>query len=270
MADACSWVYKILPYIEQNNLYNNWNFTTPIKTLMDPGRGGTGLAATPYAPANPAAPTWSEITSSGPVTDYAANAMLLGSGMNTSDQSGNSGGWNGAMGTWTRYKRTFSSITDGTSSTVMVGTKALATNVYNARGGGNFTMSNGSTRATADVPITAAGIWIGYDLMRAQSVDQVGWMAQGTADTGTTPFFDFIPGGKFKFSAETASWIHWTYTVVQDAPDLNAANEWGSPYPGGAPIGMADGSVRSVRYGIDHTIAGPMCTPTGGEVYSLD
>ena len=41
---GCSWAYKLLPFIEQGNLYNNWNYTTPIKTFLDPGRGGTGLS----------------------------------------------------------------------------------------------------------------------------------------------------------------------------------------------------------------------------------
>ena len=41
MSPGCSWAYKILPYLEQQNLYTNWNYTTPIKVYMDPGRGGT-------------------------------------------------------------------------------------------------------------------------------------------------------------------------------------------------------------------------------------
>ena len=45
---CATWCVKILPFIEQGNLISSeysWNFTTPIKTFMDPGRGGTGLSS---------------------------------------------------------------------------------------------------------------------------------------------------------------------------------------------------------------------------------
>ena len=48
VAIGCTWAYKILPFIEQGNLYTNWNYTTPIKTYMDPARGGTGLTASTW------------------------------------------------------------------------------------------------------------------------------------------------------------------------------------------------------------------------------
>src|SRR5262249_15340646 len=108
---GCTWAYKILPYVEQGNYANAWfpdwlnqnyrEFQTPIKLYMDPGRGGSGLAATQ----NAASYTWSApysgaapaLSTTGPVSDYAANALLIGSGMNTTvitgDGSGDSGGW---------------------------------------------------------------------------------------------------------------------------------------------------------------------------------
>jgi prepilin-type N-terminal cleavage/methylation domain-containing protein len=43
VSPGCTWAYKILPYLEESNLYNNYSFTTPIKMFMDPGRGGNGL-----------------------------------------------------------------------------------------------------------------------------------------------------------------------------------------------------------------------------------
>src|SRR5262245_28568262 len=42
IATGCAWPYKILPYIEQGNLYNTWNYTSPIKTFLDPSRAGGG------------------------------------------------------------------------------------------------------------------------------------------------------------------------------------------------------------------------------------
>jgi prepilin-type N-terminal cleavage/methylation domain-containing protein len=50
---GCSWPFKILPYIEQNNLYTLCNthtsanesqyYATKIQVFIDPGRDGTGL-----------------------------------------------------------------------------------------------------------------------------------------------------------------------------------------------------------------------------------
>src|SRR5262249_42658733 len=173
---GCTWAHKILPHVEQGNYANTWlpdwlnqnyrDFQTPIKLYMDPGRGGNGLAVTQKA----ASYTWSapysgaapSLSTSGPVSDYAANALLIGSGMNTTviygDGSGDSGGWSN-INTLPSFHRRFTGVTDGTSNTIMVGTKALATQVYNNRGSGNFTMSNGATRGTYDDPITMADIW---------------------------------------------------------------------------------------------------------------
>ena len=108
---GCTWAFKILPYVEQGSLSSAWmpgwlsqnyqSFQTPIKVFMDPGRGGTGVATTknaasytwnaPYSGASPS------LSTSGPVSDYAANALLIGSGMNTTvitgDGAGDSAGW---------------------------------------------------------------------------------------------------------------------------------------------------------------------------------
>jgi prepilin-type N-terminal cleavage/methylation domain-containing protein len=69
--DSGSWCYQILPYIEQNALYNiNWA-TAPkaqrnvaVKTFIDPGRGRIGYT------------TVSNTGKSGAQTDYAINCRL--------------------------------------------------------------------------------------------------------------------------------------------------------------------------------------------------
>jgi prepilin-type N-terminal cleavage/methylation domain-containing protein len=276
---GCTWAYKIMPYVEQGNFYNNWmpawlnqnyqQFQTPIKLFMDPGRGGGGIAVTH----NAASYTWAApyqdwgagpaLSTTGPVSDYAANAMLIGSGMNTTvitgDGSGDSGGW-ANIKTLPSFHRKITGITDGTSNTIMVGTKALATQVYSNRGSGNFTMSNGTTRNTYDDPITCADIWFntGLGICRAQDQDTVFWIG------GTAP--SPIPGTKFGFNSSWLSWFPSTFAFVQDAVDLDAFNRWGSPYPGGSPTAMADGSVRTISYTIPSQTVISLCTPSGGEV----
>jgi prepilin-type N-terminal cleavage/methylation domain-containing protein len=280
-AAGCTWAYKILPYIEQGNLFNHWfldwqaqnyqEFHTPIKTYMDPGRAGTGIATTqnalsftwnaPYAWAAPS------LSTSGPVSDYAANAMLIGSGMNTTviygDGSGDSGGW-ANINTLPSFHRKLPGVTDGTSNTIMVGTKAMATQVYNNRGTGSFTMTNGATRSTYDDPITMADIWqdTGMGICRAQNQDTVFWIG------GTAP--SPIPGTQYKFNTGWLSWFTSTFQFVKDFPDIDAYNRWGSPYTGGSPTAMADGSVRNILYSVSAQTVIALCTPTGGEVLGTD
>jgi prepilin-type N-terminal cleavage/methylation domain-containing protein len=264
MAEGCSWAYKILPYIEQGNLYNTWNFTTPIKTFMDPSRGGTGLSSIPYDPAG----GWNSIRQAGPVTDYAANAMVMGTGMNTAGPD-NYGPWNSNNpNSWNRFRRKIENISDGSSNTIVLGIKAMATQVYNDRGPGQFVMSNGTKRDKGDDPITEAGVWNQFGTMRGHGPDTVAWMAH-PANTGTVLYDDYFPGNAHKIGSDD-KWLKWTFEVVRDRPDLDAYNRWGSPYAGGGLFAMGDGSVRSIRHGTTHQVLVPALTPNGGEVSNLD
>ncbi|MFO0926224.1 MAG: DUF1559 domain-containing protein [Gemmataceae bacterium] len=266
MGEGCSWLYKLLPYIEQGNLHANWSFTTPIKTFLDPGRGGVGLAVDPYN----AGGGWDGIWKAGPVTDYAGNAMVIGSGMNTRKNSGGGydpGDWtNGNPASWNRNSRALHTISDGTSNTVLAGIKAMATQVYTSRGTGQFTMSNGATRDRLDAPITAAGIWAGFDLLRGQGPDTVDWMAGDNG--GTTVYVDYFPGNNHKINPAHTGWLRYTFEVKRDAPDLDAYNRWGSPYAGGGLFAMCDGSVRSIAHNTGFDIIIPLLTPAGGEIVS--
>jgi len=272
---GCTWPYKILPYVEQGNLYNNWypdwlqqkytEFQTPIKVFLDPGRGGSGVAQTN----NAAAYTWNapysgaqpSLSTTGPVSDYAANAMLIGSGMNTTS-IGNTI-WSD-INKLSSFHRKIGGVTDGTSNTIMVGTKALNTNVYGNRGSGNVKISNGTTVGSYDDPITMADIWAdtGMGVCRAQDQDTVFWIA------GNDP--PVIPGTKFGLASGWGSWFPATFQFVQDTPNTDAYNRWGAPYAGGSPTAMGDGSVRTFSYSTANTVVIALCTPNGGEVTPSD
>ena len=89
--------------------------------------------------------------------------------------------------------------------------------MYDNRGSGDITISNGSKVGSYDDPITMADIWYdsGMGICRAQGPDTVFWMA------GTAP--SAIPG-KFVMNPGWVSWFPFTFEVVRDAPDLDAFN----------------------------------------------
>jgi prepilin-type N-terminal cleavage/methylation domain-containing protein len=267
MAEGTSWAYRILPYIEQGNLYNAWNFTTPIKTFLEPARAGNGLAVDQYN----ASGGWDGIWKAGPVSDYAANAMVVGSGQNTTPNGSGGytpGAWNASNpAQWTTFKRRIETISDGSSNTVLVGSKALATQVYNSRGAGQFTMSNGSLRDKLDEPIAAAGIWAGFGLLRSHGPDTIDWMAGAGASDPNDPYANFAGVTQFPTNQ---NWLRYTFVVVQDKPDLDAYNRWGSPYSGGGLFGMGDGSVRSIRHTTDYRQVIPFMTATAGDFIPAD
>lgn len=261
IAPGCAWPYKILPYVEQTALYNNFSYLAPVKVFMDPGRSGTGLSATAYNSGG----GYAGNKSAGQVTDYAANAALIGSGMNTVTSNGSAAvppNWDSGPSAFVSFKRTLTGITDGTSNTVMVGTKALATQVYGQRGPGNFTMSNGATQATNDDTIVGGGPGV-MGLCRAWAPDTTWYMA--TVSGGTS-----FPGNTYQLVSGWASWFPSVFEFVQDRRDLDSWNRWGSPYNGGCPTAMGDASVRIIRYTNDPNLTIPLVTPAAGDLYTLD
>ena len=118
-----SWCFQIFPFIEQDNLYKTWTFTTAtfpgttklhhfqVKVFLNPSRergkgyktrGGDGNRA------------------SGPVTDFAINTRINHPATNT--RQTNNGSTNVADA-----RTSIPQILDGSSNTVLVGGKALRT-----------------------------------------------------------------------------------------------------------------------------------------------
>jgi len=265
LAQGCSWAYKILPYIEQTGLYNNWSWVTPVKTFMDPGRATTGLSSVPFN-----ASDGTTIFKAGAVSDYAANAQVIGSGLNTVLENGSytfPGNWWQGPGSWAVFHRKIETIDDGSSNTVLVGTKAMATQAYDKRGPGKITLSNGTQTDTYDDPIAQCGPGDQGNL-RGWSPASLWWMTTNPTSGDPNPVRDGIP-------TINSGWSQWFtgayFQVVRDAPDLDAQDKFGGPYSGGSLMAMADGSVRSVKYGVDgKAVVIPMLTPGGGETFNLD
>jgi prepilin-type N-terminal cleavage/methylation domain-containing protein len=264
ISDGCSWIYKLLPFFEQTAMFENFDYYTSIPTLVDPGRGTSGLTEQIYDPSS--TDFGGNIAACGAVTDYAANAAVFGCAMNTHDDgSGNpvvNPAWSSDPKLFDWYK--LERMQDGTSNTVIIGIKAMATQVYDARGTGQFTMSNGALRDKLDDPITGAGP-ANMGLVRHWTPDTCWYMA-GPMGSGTgEPYYSQVNGERFPLAAGWGDWFHWTIRIYRDAPDLDAYNRWGSPYAGGGLFALGDGSVRAVSYNVDWMAWWDMLTPKGGE-----
>src|SRR5262249_49585822 len=200
VSPGCTWAFKILPFLEQDNLYKTFVFNSPIKTYMDPGRPGSGVTAAQWD-GNPD----NTIYSAGPVTDYAANSMVIGSGINTDGPTNApvfGPQWvNPPASDWKSFHRRLLAITDGTSNTILVGTKAMATQVYNQRGCNNFTLSNGATNGCNDDPITNPGPGV-MGTLRALGPDDTWWTAGNPgAQNANDPYATDIPGCQYRLAS---------------------------------------------------------------------
>jgi len=124
---AYCWAFQILPYIEQQQMYNNaMNGTvmspaTGVKTYLCPGRNHTPSA-----------------TSGGSSPGY--NASHTDYALNVCNNSGMAGGAPNAYGFYWQANVTMSVITNnnGTSNTCFVGEKSMDANSYNNTGSNNW------------------------------------------------------------------------------------------------------------------------------------
>ncbi len=271
---STSWVCQVMPFSEQSGLLKNWNFLTQIPILLDPSRGSQGIAQNSQNVTPPdASGNWlwdgtGGIITAGPVTDFACNAQVFGSAQNTTGPDAGpygSGGWT-SLAQQSKYKVGIDRITDGTSMTIMIGIKAMATQVYSARGPEDFVMTNGAMGASNDGPITDAGIWNDYhSLGRAWSGDHISWYA--ASKFGTNVWSNYIPGNTYGIKN---TWLCSTIRFIQDAPDIDSWNRFGTPHSGAGLFAMCDGSVRSVSLSLDRAVWRTAITPRGDEGVSLD
>ena len=264
MAVGCSWAYKIMPFIEEQAMFDRFNYDVALPTFLDPGRPGTGLSSVPLT--NP--DVWGNVRSSGPVTDFAANSMVIGNAMIQAGRCGINPKWTGPPRGWVTFDRQISDITDGTSKTVLLGEKALAVQAYDMRGGPDgleFTLTNGATRRTYDDPIAGAGHDVN-GLVRGISPDTAEYLC-GYPRTGSIPWEDWVPGQEFGIVSGWRDTFKLSVDVVTDTKDIDAWNRWGSPYQA-TPMAMVDGSVHLVTSDVGVETLGAMLTPQGSDINS--
>jgi prepilin-type N-terminal cleavage/methylation domain-containing protein/prepilin-type processing-associated H-X9-DG protein len=228
-------LYHLLPFIEQDNLYAATTCWSPVTGRPAPGTGygiedGGGMpAGTGYAYINsvvksyicPGDPTSNQGTTGwAGVGSYVYNGILFQSD------------WNG-------YAKFPASIPDGTSNTIFM------SETY---AGGNFTQSDQTLW------------WWDYNSFQAPS-------SAGT-DCGGVNYYgpNYIPLIRPSVEYCKTTTIPWTWGGALSVCMCRAV----SPHSGGINVAMGDGSVRFANQGISPATWFAACTPSGGEVLGND
>ncbi|MGL6097160.1 MAG: DUF1559 domain-containing protein, partial [Fimbriiglobus sp.] len=230
-AGGGTFFYQILPNMEQDALYRNATITvlTTVKPLLEPGRGRPGYA------------TQNGGNAVAPATDYAVNLhCLYGASMGTTNAA------TITSSTLVNGTTNLATLTDGSSSTILAGGKALRASEYSANNDASFLDNN-----TAGLGIVTSTPSVGTG---TASITAAG----PTALTGVASVARCITNG----FASGQTWIQATQDVVASQNGAGAcrdltivttdaslySNRFGGPYPGGVLFVFADGHVQSLSY----------------------
>jgi prepilin-type N-terminal cleavage/methylation domain-containing protein len=227
------WAFKILPYVEQDNLFRTYNWTVAVKVFVEPGRAGNAVATTGAGggwywelsgPPNPGNPSNQSI---GATTDYAANWAVIKDVVWEPNPPRPGGGWSP-----NNKSNSIQGISDGSSNTFLVGSKSLSTEQLNPRRGENWD-------------------------------ETIAWGGAGGSCRGPAPWMGALTNVGMPVDTY---WFNQTTRPRQDGPNIDRAAAWGSPYGAGAFFLMGDGGVRTLRYSVSQAVVAALTTPTGGEV----
>ena len=168
----------------------------------------------------------------GPVSDYAVNNRIYsGNWFGRTDNVGPNEGGGGCCGANPVLKRTIQGIGDGSSNTIIMGIKALRPNIYNNPNDSNW--DEGILR----------GDW------------------GGNSRGGRNGNDNEVIGGVTLRSCKP---------IVQDNPNADFADNWGSNFAGATLFGMGDGTVRGVTYNVARQNLNAALNPSDGQTLSLD
>jgi prepilin-type processing-associated H-X9-DG protein len=233
----------LLPYVEQSNLYNNWDFNDPLANASGPAANTAQVVNTYVCPSDfipdnpfrtgPVSPTTRVYaigsyggncgTQAHPPTSATADGMFFQTGPATPQNP----------------QIRIGDVFDGTSSTLLFGERSHVDRNYD-------------TFFAAGLTTEPMGAW--------------GWWAPsggafGISDVTMSSFSPINYKIPFK---QPGSGIN---TAAAFAPyDALRVNSFGSQHPGGANFAMADGSVHFISDKISQAVLVALSTREGDEV----
>jgi prepilin-type N-terminal cleavage/methylation domain-containing protein/prepilin-type processing-associated H-X9-DG protein len=231
-----SWLTQILPYVEQDNLYrlaDTWDNTG--HNYLNPWVQSNQALATPVK-------TWSCPSDSRQlVSEDEGGYKVAFTGLV---------GVRGTMqklndGVICNQKVTMTSISDGTSNTLMIGERPPSGDWFF----GWWFAGAGYYSPTLDPAFPQNG---------------TGDVVLGTADTDFPPALAISFNGGYQCAANK-----YLFGPGKISENCDMAHFW-SLHSGGANFANADGSVRFLSYSVDPTVMKALGTRAGGEVFTLN
>jgi len=253
--------FWILPFIEQQALYNNsygqavpgcgaeagyqaWNNNvsqTPIKIYMCPtDPGGSKNPATNVSLGNQGWTSW-EFETSG-LTSYAANAQVFAVTDNT--------GWMNQQTDWQGQRNIGSGFLDGTSNTIVIAEKLSICGNVNSDFNGNVSNNpNG---------IQSANAWAWWQIQQPSQPVFACTMPRALKAKPMQPV-----GVASVWQSPKDTFTAYNPTTNPLGCDFYRAS---SLHTGVMNAAFADGSVHSLSANIQPSVWWALCTPQGGEV----
>ncbi|QDT56079.1 Type II secretion system protein G precursor [Caulifigura coniformis] len=237
---------QLLPYFEQGALYNKWDFADPLVNETN----GSTAAVLPVL----ICPSESQLQNpftkpSGAryaLTSYGGNGGTQSHPPAATKGDGIFAGTGPAITTPPTVQHALvriRDVTDGTSNTLLVGERSHFDPNYDTFFAGGY----------ATNPMTGWGYW-------APAGGQFGLTDVTMSSFG--PINSRIP---FNFTNRPGS-ISSAATFDASVESTRRLNAFGSLHTGGANLGLADGSVRTLSENIDANVLKSLSTRGGGEV----
>jgi prepilin-type N-terminal cleavage/methylation domain-containing protein/prepilin-type processing-associated H-X9-DG protein len=233
-AQYWNWLYQILPYVEQDNVYNltsdNQVRLTPISLFNCPSRRPpTVVGAVVLADyAGNAGTTWCP-----------ANEVSTWTGVIVPNQV-NNGGWINVPPV------KITTIRDGTANTLLLGEKFVTTDHYStaAEWGDNNSWADGNSWITTRCAIH-----------------------QPRQDTIASTATQEVPAPNARAAGINGRCGPWG--LGSPGGGGGYYDYWGSPHPSGFNVAMADGSVRQLSYSIPLSVLQALSDRADGLVVDL-
>jgi prepilin-type N-terminal cleavage/methylation domain-containing protein/prepilin-type processing-associated H-X9-DG protein len=244
-----SWVFNLLPYMEQTTLYNLQRGTRP--SLSDPVRlaAAKTVVTTPYAglncpsrrapdvwPCNPSQVYFCELLQRCTRTDYAGNGGSVwtncGSNGSTWSESSGDGPASRADAESATGKSNFAKVADKANGVFYAGSETRMSDIED---GTNMTYLFGEKYLDLDYYATGQSLGDNESMYMGDNGDVVRW-----GSTIYPPLRDADWEKTYPHPGGSDRLCYWRY--------------FGSPHPGGVNMAFCDGSVRAIPYDVDPEI----------------